>query len=196
MVRYFSRIERLIENANEYKGKNSNSYISQKEQELLRVKNRTIKEMGQDINDFGFNTAIARSMELLNKINEYMRENDKVNESLLLETVETYVKLIAPLAPHFSEELWEKLGHTESVHKEEWPIVNEKDLNGGTKEIPVQVNGKLKATITVDADITPEEMLNEIKNSKQVKDIYEKYTVKTEIYVPGKIYNLVVEVKK
>ncbi len=196
MVRYFSRIERLIENANEYKGKNSNSDIGSKEKDLLRVKNQTIKEMGQDINDFGFNTAIARSMELLNKINEYMRENDKVNESLLLETVETYIKLIAPLAPHFSEELWEKLGHTESVHKESWPIVNEKDLNGGTKEIPVQVNGKLKATITVDADITPEEMLDEIKNSKQVKDIYEKYTVKKEIYVPGKIYNLVVEVKK
>ena len=65
-------------------------------------------------------------------------------------------------------------------------------MNGGTKEIPVQVNGKLKACVTVPADATPEEILKELKNSKQVKDLYEKFDVKKEIYVPGRIYNLVV----
>ncbi len=192
MVRYFSRIERLIESVMEYIGKDTDGKMETAEKDLLRLKNQTIKSMGEDINNFQFNTAIARSMELLNKINEYMRENETVNAKVLIETIETYIKLLAPLAPHFAEELWEKIGKKESVHKEQWPEINEKEMNGGTKEIPVQVNGKLKARITVPADASNEEMLSIIKSSSQVVEIFEKFEIKKEIYVPGKIYNLVV----
>ncbi len=195
MLRYFARIERLVDSMQELKAEGKNTQIGDKEKDLLRTKNQTIKAMGEDIEDFRFNTAIARSMELLNKINEYSRENSEINAKVLDETVETYVKLLAPLAPHFAEEIWEKLGHVSSVHKEEWPKVNEDEMKMGTKEIPVQVNGKLKTCVTVGADMSKDEMLEEIKKDKRVAEIFEKYTVVKEIYVPGKIYNLVVKDK-
>lgn len=192
MARYFGRIERLVDSVLENKENNTNTQIDLKEKELLRLKNQTIKSMEEDIGNFQFNTAIARSMELLNKFNEYMRENDKINATVIVETLETYLKLLAPLAPHFTEELWEKLGKKESINKEEWPQIKQEEMNGGTKKIPVQVNGKLKTCVVVDADATPEEILKVIKEDKQVIEIFEKNNVKKEIYVPGKIYNLVV----
>ncbi len=193
MARYFSRIERLVETVKQYKNNDLNNQIEAKEKELLRVKNLTIKSMGEDINNFQFNTAIARSMELLNKINEYNRENEKINEKIVFETVETYLKLLAPLAPHFTEELWESLGNTKSIHKEKWPEINEKEMSGGTKEIPVQVNGKLKVCVTVNANETPDEILAKIKENSKVKELLSNNQVVKEIYVPGKIYNIVVK---
>ena len=194
MSKYFSRIERLIETiTSELKDIAENDEIGLKEKELLRVKNQTIKSMTEDIEDFRFNTAIARNMELLNSINTYIRDNDKINKNLLMEVVEDFVRLLSPLAPHFAEELWEELGKTQSVYKEKWPKVNEAQLTGGIKEIPVQVNGKLKMCVSVDADATPEEILTAIKSNAKVKELLDKYDVKKEIYVPGRIYNLVVK---
>ena len=193
MTKFFSRVERLVDIvANNMQEFQDSSEIGLKEKELLRVKNQTVKSMAEDIEKFQFNTAIARNMELLNSINDYMRENDVINKKMITEIVEDFVRVLAPLAPHFAEELWEKLGKIQSVYKEEWPKVNEKELNGGTKEIPVQVNGKLKATVTVDATLSPEEILEAIKADKKVKELYEKFDVKKEIYVPGRIYNMVV----
>ena len=193
MVRYFTRIERLIETISEFAEESSNIQVGSKEKDLLRFKNQTIQSMERDINNFQFNTAIARSMELLNKINDYMRENNEINYNVVKETVQTYIKVLAPLAPHFAEEQWEKLGNTESIHKEAWPKINKEEMNGGTKSIPVQVNGKLKLCVDVDADSSPEEMLSTIKENEQVKEIFETCNIKKEIYVPGKIYNLVIE---
>ncbi len=190
MVRYFSRIERLIELMPNYIS--TNKVIGSKEKQLLRIKNQTIKSMGTDIENFQFNTAIARSMELLNEINDYIRENKEVNVEVLENTVTTFVKLLAPLAPHFTEELWHKLGNVDSIHKEAWPEINIQEMNGGTKDIPVQVNGKLKTCVTVPADATSDAILSEIKANPQVKELFEKYKIKKEIYVPGRIYNLVV----
>ena len=190
MVKYFGRIERTVDLV---KGlANTSDTIDNKEKELLRIKNQTIKQMGEDINDFRFNTAIARSMELMNAINEYIRDNNSINKKVVEETLETFIKLISPLAPHFAEELWHELGYKDSVHKESWPEINKDEMSGGTKEIPIQVNGKLKATVTVNADASNDEIYNEIKNSNQVKELFEKYEVKKEIYVPGRIFNLVV----
>ena len=194
MSKYFSRIERLVETVtNELKDIPSNGEIGLKEKELLRVKNQTIKAMTEDIEDFRFNTAIARNMELLNSINSYIRDNEKMNKKLLIEVVEDFVRLLSPLAPHFAEELWEELGKTQSVYKEDWPKVNEAQLTGGIKEIPVQVNGKLKMCVSVDADATPEEILTTIKSDSKVKELFSKYDIQKEIYVPGRIYNLVVK---
>ena len=187
MTRYFSRIERLVETI----PAQGIEEVRNEEKEILRVKNQTIKSMEEDINNFQFNTAIARSMELLNKLNEYMRE-PKINAKVLRETVETYIKLLAPLAPHFSEELWEKLGHSKSIHNETWPEIKQSELSGGTKDIPIQVNGKLKACVKVPTEASNDEILTLIKEDEHVKDILSKYEVKKEIYVPGRIYNLVV----
>ncbi len=193
MVRYFSRIEKLIDTVLEYKDKNTNTEIGDKERDLLRFKNLCIKSMGEDIDSFHFNTAVARSMELLNKINDYIRDNNKINEKVFVETVETYIKLLAPLAPHFAEEEWEKLGNLNSVHKQMWPEIKEDEMQGGTKDIPVQVNGKLKLCVTVNVSDTKEEILRKIKSNEQVVGILNNNKVKKEVYVPGKIFNIVVE---
>ena len=122
-----------------------------------------------------------------------MRDNSDINESIVKDTVEDYIRLLAPLAPHFSEELWEKLGKKLSVHKEEWPEVKQTELNGGIKQIPVQVNGKLKTVISVDASTASENVLELIKQDPRVSELLKNYNIKKEIYVPNKIYNIVVE---
>ena len=193
MVKYFSRIERLISSVKELEDKSENN-IGIKEKELLRLKNQTIRSITDDIDDFKFNTAIARSMELFNKISEYLRK-DEINVQVVYDTTEILIKLLAPLAPHFAEEQWEKLGKGNFVYQEKWPVIVESEMNGGTKEIPIQVNGKLKFCITVDADANDEEILKVIKNEQQVVDILENNEVLKEIYVPGKIYNMVIRNK-
>ena len=192
MVKYFSKIERLIEKVNELKEKSPYNEIGIKEKELLRWKNQTIRAMENDINDFRFNTAIARSMELLNKTSEYIRDG-KVNIEVLQNVINTYIRLLAPLAPHFAEELWQKTGHTDFVYNQQWPIIVESEMNGGTKEVPVQVNGKLRFCITVDADDTSENILKKIKSDFRVSEILEKNEIVKEIYVPNKIFNIVIK---
>ena len=154
------------------------------------VKNQTIKAMGEDINDFRFNTAIARSMELFNKLNEYVRE-EKVNIEILKNTVETYITLLSPLAPHFAEEEWEKLGKIDFVYNQKWPEIVESEMKGATKEIPIQVNGKLKFCVTVNVDDTADEMLEKIKSDDKFKELLKNNNVVKEIYVPGKLVNIV-----
>ncbi len=195
MVKYFTRLEQIIQKVNDIKNQTSKQEIEMPEKELLRLKNQTIKSMENDIEDFRFNTAIARSMELSNKISEYMRSKE-INVDVLLNVVKTFVTLLAPLAPHFAEELWEKLGEKDFVYNQKWPEVNESELNGGTKEIPVQVNGKLKCCVTVNAEESEDKILEIIKNSDKVKELLDKHEIVKEIYVPGKIYNLVVKDKK
>ncbi len=191
MVKYFSRIERLIETVKEIK-ENKNNTLGTKEKDLLRFKNQTIKAMTEDINDFRFNTAIARSMELFNKISEYLRE-EKINSNIIDNVVEVFIKLLTPLAPHFAEEQWEKLNKKGLAFEQEWPKIIEHEMNGGTKEIPVQVNGKLKLCVTVDADDNADAILRKIKEEPKVVEILKTQKVVKEIYVPGKIYNIVVK---
>lgn len=191
MAKYIGRVERLVDTIKEYTGETTTE-IGKAEKEVLRVKNQTIQAMTRDIEDFQFNTAIAREMEYLNKINEYIRESEKVNLKILQEAIETYIKLLAPLAPHFAEEQWEKLGNTQSVYLETWPEVKIEELKGGIIKIPVQVNGKLKTVVEVEENLTQEEILKTIKADEKVKEILNNNTIKKEIYVPKKIFNLVV----
>ena len=195
MVRYFTRIEKIIEDTNELKKTETDiEKIEDKEKELLRVKNQTIKAMTEDIDDFRFNTAIARSMELSNKINEYMKGSE-INKKILVETVEILIILLAPLAPHFAEEQWQRLGKKDFVYNQKWPNVSEEELKGGKKDIPIQVNGKLKCCVTVNAELNEKEILELIKKDPKVIKIHEDNEVIKEIYVPGRIYNIVTKKK-
>ena len=91
------------------------------------------------------------------------------------------------------EEEWEELGHNSSIHNEEWPKINEKELKGGDIVIPVQINGKLKASVTVDSELSPEEILKAVKEDEKVLKLIGDKEIKKEIYVPGKILNIVIE---
>ena len=189
MTKYFTRIETFIQKVKEMED-SKDGKIGTAEKDLLRIMNQTIKLMTSNIESFQFNTAIARSMELLNAMNAYLN-GEKINQHLIIQMAEIFVKLLAPLAPHFAEEQWHELGKTTFVYNEEWPKVNEKELKGGTIQIPVQVNGKLKTCVPVDAEMDPQEMLKIIKQDEKVLKILEGKNVKKEIYVPGKILNIV-----
>lgn len=192
MTKYFGRIETAVQKLKDMDISNTSKKVESKEKELLRIKNATIKSMTKDIEVFQFNTAIARSMELLNAINAYWSESD-FNGEVIKDCIETLLRLLAPLAPHFMEEEWECLGYNTSIYNEHWPEINEKELQGGSKNIPVQVNGKLKTVVVVDAELSENEMLEIIKNDAKVKEILDGKNIVKEIYVPGKIYNVVVK---
>ena len=196
MSKYFEKIERIVRRqANALQNdKEPHEYIvSAREKELLRTKNQTIKAMSANMENLKFNTSIARSMELVNEINKYLRDNDNINEDILETTVEDFIKLMAPLAPHFAEEQWQILGKEQSVHKEEWPKVRECELIGGIKQIPIQINGKLRTLIPENEDASPKEILDIIRSDSRIQTLLSEYEVKKEVYVPGKIYNLVID---
>ena len=165
--------------------------------ELLRERHRVV---GKVIDDFGrnnFNTAIAAIMELVNATGDYLRKNsaeDRAANAELAafdrEIAEVIVKLLAPMAPHWAEELWQDvLGSETSVHKEAWPEFDPNAAKASEVELAVQVNGKVKAKITVATDAAEdairETALEAIADATAGKDI------KKVIVIPGRLVNVV-----
>lgn len=163
---------------------------TEKEEKLLYTKNNTIKRMTEDLEVYAFNTAIARSMEFVNEIVLY-EQNETLNKKLLMNCIETLIILLAPFAPHFAEELWESIGKTTSVHKEEWPKYNEDEMQLKQIEIPVQINGKVKTVVKVNVNLDDEEIKQTVKENSIIKNVLEGKNIVKEIYVKGKIYNIV-----
>ena len=193
--KYLSRVEALTDKVTNNQDIGADT-IGKAEEELLHIKSRTIKAMGEDIGRLQFNTAIARSMEFMNEMVKYEQNPNATNQQLLRESLETYVRVISPLAPHFSEEVWERLGHRESIHKEKWPEYNEQDLIRNQMPIPIQINGKLKTVVNVGRDATPEDIKEAVRSNPAIAELIDGFDLKKEIYVPGRIYNLVVGQKK
>lgn len=191
MSKFVNRIETLIDKfkSAEY---NETTEKNEKESNLLYHKNRVIKAMGEDIDKFGFNTAIARSMEFLNEITDY-EQSDVVNKNVLRDCIETLIILLSPLAPHFTEEMWEKLGKEYSVHNQKWPKYNENEMQLKEIEIPVQINGKVRTVLKVDVNITEEQLKEIVQNNDIIKTFIEGKNIIKEIYVKGRIYNIVVK---
>jgi leucyl-tRNA synthetase len=154
------------------------------EETMLRVLHRTIKRVTDDLDRMSFNTAIAALIELnatLTKLDEIPRV-----------VAETLVLLLSPLAPHISEELWSRLGHPDSLGYESWPVADAELLLENTVTIGVQVNGKVRGSITFAADASKDAVLALAKGEANVQKYLEAKTLRKEIYVPGKIVNLVV----
>ena len=165
--------------------------------ELLRERHRVV---GKVIDDFGrnnFNTAIAAIMELVNATGDYLRKNsaeDRAANAELAafdkEIAEVIVKLLAPMAPHWAEELWQDvLGNETSVHKEAWPEFDPNAAKASEVELAVQVNGKVKAKITVAADAA-EDAIRETA-LKAIADATAGKDIKKVIVIPGRLVNVV-----
>jgi leucyl-tRNA synthetase len=140
----------------------------------------------------GFNTAIASLMELVNDL--YKAKNTvSMGTSVWKQALTTLVQLLAPFAPHITEELWSQLGYQDSVHLSTWPTYDEKYLVQETVTIAVQVNGKLRGTVTAPSD-SDEARATELAKADQkiAANLADKTVVKT-IYVPGKLLNFVVK---
>ena len=156
------------------------------DRELLRVRANLISDIEQRFNSFSLNTVIAGFMEYNNKLNELSKKNgvDK-------ETLKAFTILLAPFAPHIGEELWEELGGQGSVFHAEWPTFDESHKEVDTIEVPVQINGKTKIVIELDANVSKEDAIEAGKKALSEAGKLEG-TIRKEIYVPKKIINIVV----
>ncbi|MFP4499525.1 MAG: leucine--tRNA ligase [Candidatus Hydrogenedentota bacterium] len=153
------------------------------DENITRLSHKTLDAVGKDIEHLSFNTAIARMMEFVNAAHKV----DKVNKA----DCERFVLTLAPFAPHMAEELWERLGHNDTLAYEPWPEVDASLLVEDTLEVPVQVMGKMRAVITVPADAGKEAVLEAAKAEPKVAKYIEGKQIVKEIYVPGKMVNLI-----
>jgi len=160
---------------------------------LRQVTHRTVKKVSEDLERMGFNTAIAAMMEV---VNEFYKLKVSLPFSAAPEdwrvALETLLQLLAPFAPHIAEELWQQLGHDSSIHISTWPVYDERYLVQNTMTIAVQVNGKLRAEVTVVADADEATVLATVQAEPKVAATLEGKTVKKTIYVPGRLVSLVV----
>lgn len=151
--------------------------------ELIKLRHRMIKDVTTRFEQFSLNTVVSAFMEYNNKFVELTKTTgvDK-------ETLKAAVIMIAPFAPHIGEELWEQLGGSYSVFHQKWPEFNEDEMKDDEVEIPVQINGKTRTTIVIGVDEGKDAVLQKAKQA-----VSEKLTgtVVKEIYVPGKIVNIV-----
>ena len=153
---------------------------------LLRERNLMISTITQRLESFSLNTVVSGFMESTNKLIALARTEGGVDH----ETLETAVRLIAPFAPHIGEELWQELGHNTSVFAETWPEADEEAIKVDEIEIPVQVCGKTRLVIKVPADVTKDDAIAAGKKALEEAGKIDGTVVK-EIYVPGKIINIV-----
>jgi leucyl-tRNA synthetase len=148
-----------------------------------RALHHAIKKVGEDLEVLHFNTAVSELMKTLNVI----------ESGISAEDFETFLKILAPLAPHTAEELWMKvLKHKKSIHEESWPEYDPKLLIEETVEIPVQVNGKVRGTISVPPDIKEDDAVFAARNEEHVAKYLEGATIRKIVYVPGRLLNLVI----
>ncbi len=152
--------------------------------EMIKVRHKLIHDITSRLEAFSLNTVVSGFMEYCNKLTEIAKKTGGIDK----ETIETYVILLSPFAPHMAEELWQMCGHNESVFKNSWPKSDEKLRQDDEKEIAVQVNGKTRATIKIAVDASKEDVISAAKEA--VKEKLTENIVK-EIYVPGRIVNIV-----
>jgi leucyl-tRNA synthetase len=150
---------------------------------ITRKLHQTIRKLTQDMEELRYNTAIAALMEYLNVV----RRSDIVPASVL----EPLIVLLAPLAPHLAEQCWERLGHDGSVFDTSWPIYDETLAREEEIELVVQVNGRVRARLTVARDIAEREAIEQALQNEAVQKHLGGNTPRKTIYVPGRLVNLV-----
>ena len=180
--RFLSRFWRLAVDSD---GEISQRVQAEAESETFqRHLHRTVKKVTEDIEALQFNTAISAMMELLNAA---YKEPGITGESL-----ETFVLLLSPFAPHLGEEIWSRLGHSRTLAYESWPEYEAELVQEETVTISIQVNGKLRGTLTVPAGMEQDTVVEQAREVQGVQRHLQGKTIHKEIFVPGRIVNFVV----
>jgi leucyl-tRNA synthetase len=154
-------------------------------EEQNRVLHRTIKAVTDDLDTMDFNTAIARMMEF---VNFFTKENPRPQRAM-----ERFVLLLSPFAPHVAEELWQLLGHAETLAYEPWPEHDAAAIQESTIEIPVQIQGKLRGRVHVAADADKAAIEEAARTDPRITELLEGKTVVKTVVVPGRLVNFVVK---
>ena len=190
VARFVERIERFVERLTGLPG--GTDHLGRPEKELNYVLHSAIKGITADVEDFGFNTCISRLMELMNALYKYDQEVAVKNIGFMREVSETFVRLLAPFAPHFAEELWQALGQEGSVHNQPWPLHSEMCLVLDTMELAIQVNGKIRDRIEIASDATEDAIKEAALCAEKVTPFLEGKTVRKVIIIKGSLVNIVV----
>lgn len=152
--------------------------------ELESSFNKTIKKITEDIENLKFNTAIAALMSLLNQINNIKSINQK--------ELKIYLILLNPFAPHITEEIWGNCGFEGYITDQKWPDFDESKCKNDVVQIAIQINGKIKARIDINKDLDKSEVIKIAKENINISGEIKNKIIKKEIYVPGKLVNIVV----
>ena len=199
--RYLQRVYGLIIKMKEDVDKG----ILKTNNDYSRTIHKTIKKITSDIEDFKFNTAIAELMIFFNGKNSKPDWRPKLNSkgkwekvskigiAVDIESAKKFILLLASFAPHISEELWEKLGHKESIFKEDWPKYDPALAKDETIQLVIQINGKLRDTVEVDADISEAKAKKTALESEKIKKWLKSKEIMKIIFVKGKLINIVIK---
>ena len=172
-----------VNNSSTENSKNSTNRDAYKN--LEKVYNYTVKKVTNDYENMYFNTAISQMMIFINSASK--------EDVIPKEYAEGFVKLLNPVAPHITEEIWNRFGHSNTITYEAWPTYDETKLVEDTVEIPVQINGKVRTTISISAGASQDDVKNTVHQNSNIQSQIDGKTVVKEIYVKNKIYNIVVK---
>jgi len=178
-------VYRFLKRVWNLQGKILNSKFEIRNQKLEKLVHKTIKKVTEDIENFRFNTAVSALMILTKEMEK--QSEISIKDYLLL------ITLLAPMAPHIAEELWQNLGHKKSIFLEKWPEYDPKLVREEIVTLIIQVNGRVRDKIEVEADISEEKAKELAFSQKKVKNWIEGKEIRKVIFVPGKLINIVVE---
>ena len=173
--KFLDRVWRLYVESDKIKDKQNKN--------LEKVYHYTVKKVTNDYETMNFNTAISQMMIFINSVNK--------EEVFPMEYAEGFLKLLNPIEPHITEELWNILGHNDTITYEPWPIYDEEKTIDDEIEIPIQVNGKLKTTVMIALDEDESSVKQKVHSA--IEDKLDGKSIVKEIYVKNKIYNVVVK---
>ncbi|MBH6949303.1 leucine--tRNA ligase [Clostridioides difficile] len=192
--RFLNRVYRLVDELADVVKKDVEfGELNSQDKDMRYTIHSTLKKVTADLSEkFGFNTAISALMELINDMYKY-KELDNINEAVIKEGVQTIVTIIAPFAPHLGEELWTMIGKEGSVFDIDWPKYDEKALVKDEIEVVVQVNGKVRGKLTVNSNISKDEMEKVALEDEKIKGLVEGKAIVKVVAVPKKLVNIVVK---
>ena len=175
-------VKRFLERFEKYIKKEAEKGVKRSNVESMSILHKSIADISRDLEELSFNTAIAKLMKAINNLGDLDRDG-----------IKDLIKLIAPMAPYTAEELWFELGEKQSVHKESWPKYNEKYLIEEKINVPIAINGKVRKVISISKNKVDnkDEMLNQAMEDKKIKALIDGREIVKQVYVSGKMLNLV-----
>lgn len=173
--RFIDKVWKLQEMVNEDKGNDS---------KIQATLHATIQKVSYDFENLKFNTAIAAMMSLTNEIYDLGSLNHETYQTLLL--------LLNPVAPHVTEEIWERMGYKGRLNQANWPTYDESKMVVDTIEMPVQINGKVRGKVMISPEASQEEVMKQAQQDRNIAELTEGKSVKKVIYVKGRILNIIV----
>jgi len=192
--RFLNRVWRLVAAfADDIKGVTGDiGNLKGADKDLRRLTHLTIKKVSEDIEErFNFNTSISAIMELVNGLYKYKEKEQGSNMLIVKEAIDNLILLLAPFAPHITEELWYAIGHETSVHQQNWPVSVPEAIVVDEVTVVIQVNGKVRDRIKVPVDMDKQEVEEKAKVQPKVAEHLKGKDIKKVVVIPNKLVNIV-----